>query len=199
MGNLPADFHPDFLSFITISQYHKVDIWPLPWDSRLGTLGRGATGDVRQALVDLESQFAFKRFVSHRATRLNDTESPTSFRSNEKLFIALVSELVVLSQIKIRQHEHIVDIEGIAFDVEETNEDTLEVWPLLIMKKAQHGSIMSYMASESGKAVDFFNKLKFCAQIGSAISTMHLNSTNFNLRYLRRCLKTDQRPRYRSR
>ncbi|KAI0858827.1 hypothetical protein F4860DRAFT_287009 [Xylaria cubensis] len=177
-GNLPADFHPDLLSFITICQHHKIDIWPLYWDIKLDMLGKGATGDVRQAIIDLESQFAFKRFISHRATRPNNGELPklSTYNSNEKLFTSLVSEVVILNQPEIRRHEHIVNIAGIAFDVEGSSPDSLEIWPLLIMSKAQHGNLMNFLASERGRMLDFLIRLEFCAQIGSAISTMHSNN-----------------------
>jgi hypothetical protein len=174
-----ADFHADFLSFLAIAQYHKVDAWPLIWDARLDTLGKGATGDVRQLVVDRESRFAFKRFVSHRGARQQDVlpDSATSFifQNNEKLFTALISELVILSRPEIKQHRHIVDITGITFDVEGHHENSLAVWPVLVMQKAPHGSLAKYMASEGRKTTDLFTRLDLCAQIGSAISTMHSN------------------------
>lgn len=179
-GNLLTDFHADFLSFLAISQYHNVDTWPLVWDASLDMLGKGATGDVRQLVVDPKSRFAFKRFASHRGARQPDVlpDSATSFvfQSNEKLFTALISELVILSQPQVKQHRHIVDITAITFDVEGGGQQALGVWPVLVMQKAQHGSLAKYMASEGGKTNDLSARLDLCAQIGSAISTMHSNS-----------------------
>lgn len=168
------------MSFITIAQYHKVDLWPLSWDSNLDGLGKGETGDVKQFMVDLKSQFAFKRFSAHREMREHDTllEHGESFvsQNNDKLFAAMICELVILSQPEIRRHAHIIDIKGIAFDVEDDNPNSPKVWPVLVTEKAQHGSLVRYMKSVGPGGVDLLSRLRLCAQIGSAIFTMHSGS-----------------------
>ncbi|KAL7926017.1 hypothetical protein ACQKWADRAFT_171945 [Trichoderma austrokoningii] len=182
-GNLPEDFHPDFLSFITIAQVHKVNVSPLAWTPELNELGKGATGEVRQVMVDSKSQFAFKRFASlrtgtgqHHRDTLPEFVTSLDFRDNTKLFTALISELVILSQSEVKDHRHIVDIQGIAFDVEIGDQDVPEIWPVLVMDKAQHGSLMGYVNSGNSATIDFAGRLRLCAQIGSAISTMHANN-----------------------
>lgn len=178
--NILDDFYPDLICFITIAQYHKVDIWPLSWDPNLARLGKGATGDVMQFTVDREAQFAFKRFVSHRekqAQIMSPGYTDSIFENNDKLFKALMSKLMILSQPQIKRHPHIVNIEGIAFDVESTTTESAVVWPVLVLEKAHHGSLQRYMDSANSKSTDTCARLQLCAQIGSAISAMHSNGT----------------------
>ncbi|KAI1090753.1 hypothetical protein F5B19DRAFT_300026 [Rostrohypoxylon terebratum] len=189
-----SNFHPDLISFITLCQYHKVDFWPISWDLTLDKLGRGATGDVRQFLVDLKSQFAFKIFSTSRIPqghRLPENVSTFFFADDEKLFKNLISEIIILSQPQVQQHAHIVNVEGVCFDVEtfkrgpitsdvpdsgiDKREEIYQVCPVLVMKKAQHGSLDTYVDSIDPVQLDITQKLRLCAQIGSAIHTMHSN------------------------
>lgn len=186
--SLLASFHADFLSFITLAQYHKVDVWPRSWDPNFDEVGKGATGDVKQFLVDLKSQFAVKRFSAHRETRRRDllleSGEPLVTQNNEKLFAAMICELVILSQIKIKRHAHIIDIEGIAFDMEDDDQNSPRLWPVLVIDKAHHGSLVRYMNSARPDEFNLFSRLRICAQIGSAISAIHSDSMSRYLTFL---------------
>ncbi|KAF4948637.1 hypothetical protein FGADI_9541 [Fusarium gaditjirri] len=162
-GNILAGFHPDFISFVTIAQYHHIDIWPMSWDDKLNKLGSGATGDVKQSMVDLKAHFALKRFESHRATRQHDSSSITSstLSENEALFTALISDSVILRQPQIEEHAHIVGIQGIAFEVEGGCQGLPGIWPMLIMEKAQEGDLARYLASERGREASLSARLEF--------------------------------------
>lgn len=190
-GGLPADFHADLLSFLAIAQYHKTDIWPISWDNGLRELGKGATGDVRQSLLGLDSHYAFKRFAKHRGHHaggfreqdmLPNSVTSSGFESSHKLFTALISELVILSQPKVKEHPHIVQIDAITFDIEHIvdSHDSIRFWPVLVLKKAPHGSLKKYMDSE-GQKLDLQARLDFCVQIASAISTMHAYRMTLNI------------------
>lgn len=148
-------FHRDLISFMSIATVHKVDFLPLTWDDSCAGLGKGATGDVKQSTVNLQTSFAFKLFKS------NDKDS---------MFRELISEVVLLSQKSIRIHPNIIDLEGIIFHIDH---DTEELWPALVFKKAPFGSLDKFMGSDAGTSISIPKRLKLCSEIGAAIMTMH--------------------------
>jgi hypothetical protein len=54
----------DFLSFLSIAQNLEIDFLPITWQPALSCIGQGGTAKIRQALVNLQMSFAFKRLVS---------------------------------------------------------------------------------------------------------------------------------------
>lgn len=158
--NIFDSFHYDFISFLSIAQFHHVDFFPNTWDHDRISLGRGATGDVKQSIVNLKTSFAFKRFTDPNNTNPN----------KEVMFRALISEVTLLMQTTIRSHPNIVDLEGITFELAS---DAADVWPVLVFKRAQFGSIRSFMETGGGRQVGFLHKIKLCAEVGSAIMAMH--------------------------
>lgn len=148
-------FHRDFISFISIAQFHKVDFLPITWNIGLEVLGDGATGEVKQSVVNLKNSFAFKLFKN---------------KDKDSLFRELISEVVLLRQPSIFRHPNIINLEGMAFEVDQ---DSGEIWPVLVFKKAEFGSLRSFMNSGGGKDISFDRKLKLCSEIGSAIMAMH--------------------------
>jgi hypothetical protein len=174
-GNVLTGIHPDFMSFVALAQLYRVNFWLVRWSPALSKLGKGATGDVRQFVLNANSQFAFKRFVSLQYARapahLSEPFTSVEFDGDTKLYTALIFELVLLGQSDIKAHRYIVDVKAVAFDVEERDEEFAAVWPVLVIDKAQHGSLAKY--KHSRESIEFSKRLRFCARIGSAVSTMH--------------------------
>jgi hypothetical protein len=163
VGELLDTFHSDFISFISIAQFHKIPIIYAAWDTKLKELGVGATGEVRQTRVNREMGFAFKKFKDE---------------DQAKLFRVVISEMILLRQTQIRLCPHIVELEAICFDIQ-INNDKHEIWPVLVFKKAQHGSLSKFIESERGRHIGFVEKLKICVGVGSAVLTMHNSSRHY--------------------
>ena len=53
----------DVTTFVAAVSELELDMFPLNWHSGMGELGRGKTAQVQQSMVNLETQFAFKRFT----------------------------------------------------------------------------------------------------------------------------------------
>lgn len=165
--NIFDSFHDDFISFLSIAQFHHVDFFPNTWDQDRNSLGRGATSDVKQSIVNLKTSFAFKRFTD-----------PDHTNPNKKvMFRALISEVALLMQTGIMNHPNTVNLEGITFEL---GSDTAEVWPVLVFKRAQFGSIRSFMEKGGGRQIGFLHKIRLCSQVGSAIMAMHACGESLN-------------------
>jgi len=154
----------DLLDFLAVVQRWRVDILPITWEPDLD-IGSGGTAKISQGgsakLSDSNQSslsFAFKRV--HR-------ESLRPADKNEE-YRALVSEVLVLGHPVIRQHPNIVKLEGVCWD---TTDD--EPWPVLVLKKTQHGDLKTFVCSEAGRQMRFSDRVKLCREIGSAILLMH--------------------------
>ncbi|KAF8459297.1 kinase-like domain-containing protein, partial [Kalaharituber pfeilii] len=152
----------DFLALLSLAQYVKLDVIHTTWDEMLKKLGEGATSNVRQARGVHKSAFAFKQFKQ--------------YSDPQKLYMAIIPEILLLTHPLIREHTHIVKLEAVCFEVvkggDSSNENDAKVLPLLLFEKAHHGSLRSFMEGV-GKTISFRDKLAICAGVGSAILTMH--------------------------
>jgi hypothetical protein len=84
-----TDLPCDFISFLGIAQGLKIDSLPITWQPALDSLGRGATAEIRQALVNLQMSFAFKRLVL--------AEPAQSEIDETKNFRALIAGISILA------------------------------------------------------------------------------------------------------
>lgn len=153
--NIFDSFHYDLISFISIARFNHVDFLPNTWDQGCNSLGRGATGDVQQSVVNLKTSFAFKRFTNPH---------------KEIMYRELISEVTLLMQTSIIEHPNIVDLKGITFELDD---ETGDICPVLVFKRAQFGSIRTFMETGGGREMGFLHKIKICSEIGSAIMAMH--------------------------
>src|ERR1700738_3931184 len=101
----------DLISVLSVAQQYKVDFLPITWLHALGPLGRGATAEISQSLISIQTSFAFKRLHSPTAAT---SYAPYEVDSNLR---ALVSELLVLENPLIRCHPNIIDLQGICWEV----------------------------------------------------------------------------------
>ncbi|KAF4625851.1 hypothetical protein G7Y89_g12313 [Cudoniella acicularis] len=84
-----------FYMILGIAQDMHVDFVPSTYQTSLGILGRGATGDVRQRSVNPQFSLAFKRILRDHV---------------------LLNEMIILSHQPVRTHSHIIDIKGISWE-----------------------------------------------------------------------------------
>jgi hypothetical protein len=157
--SVTTDLHYDFLTFLAIAQHLNIDFLPITWQPALAKVGNGGTAEIRQALVNLQMSFAFKRLI------------PTQFaKSEDKIFQALIAEILVLGHPSIRSHPNIIRLEGICWDVDPEDE---KVWPVLMFEKTQHGDLHTFMKRGVGVGLSFEDKLSLCADVAMAIMDMH--------------------------
>ena len=79
----------------------------------------------------------------------------------------------------VRQHKHIITLEGICWDIPEDN----QVWPVLVFEKSHLGDLHCFARLERFKNLSIEDKLNLCADIGLAIRDMHRNSKMFCEQY----------------
>ena len=153
--------HYDLITFLAVAQRMQVDILPTTWQSTRGPMGRGGTSRINEALINLQTSFAFK-CVSTRQKR--------KFLK-AKIFQTLISEIVVLGHPLLREHPNIVELQGICWDVPSD-----EVWPALVFEKTQFGDLYNFLTLPVGRDLRTLERLKLCVDVGTAISDMHFNS-----------------------
>ena len=161
----PSKFHCDLPSALFVADKLKLDIFPITWMSALGHLGKGATAQVQQSQIDIQTHYAFKR--SLESAGQNDTDR----------YRAIITEMIVLRNATIKEHPNIVKLIGIGWDVNPARDS---VWPVLIFPRASLGSLSQFLKSEEGIQASFEERIQLCREIASAISCMHACSTHVN-------------------
>jgi len=150
--------HHNFLTFLAIAQRLKIDFLHITWHPAMDRVGEGGTAEIRQSLVNVQTNFAFKRFKGS----LSDCS----------YFQALISEVTILADTSIRDHENIIRLEGICWEIT-TGEN--EVRPVLVFEKSSYGDLEQFLRSGSGSEIDSRTRLKLCVDVGLAILSMHSN------------------------
>jgi hypothetical protein len=170
--------HLDFISFLAIAQKLEIDLLSVTWQPALESIGGGATAEIRQSLISLQTSFAFKRI----------RPSTSSQEAKRRAFQALVTEISILGLPEIRRHLNIVRIEGICWDVlkeEEEEEEDVVVWPVLVFEKSQYGDLDQFMRAAEGRAMNLEDRLQLCSGIASAVAEMHFHGQFFIFEFVR--------------
>lgn len=154
--------HCDFLSFLGIAQNLGIDFLPITWQPALDNIGQGATAEVRQALIALQTSFAFKRFLP--------SEPTLSIQEESKILRALIAEILVLGHQSVRDHPNVLRLEGVCWDVNPKDDKIL---PVLVFQKARYGDLHTFMELDSGMKLTLEDRLDLCADIATAIMLMH--------------------------
>jgi hypothetical protein len=158
------DFENDLIALLSIVQTYNVDYVPFTWQPALGTLGEGGSGTVNQSTFIRDMPLAFKRF--------HDSENP------DQDLLPLISEVLILSQPPIQNHPNIVSLTGICWEIKPRTE---KVVPVLVFEKATWDLQQFRNVHEEGMNMLFEDRLKFCADIGSAIMTLHAYGLSFRM------------------
>jgi hypothetical protein len=150
-----SDLQNDLIAFLSIVQKFNIDFLPITWQPALGNIGKGGSGTISQSTLITEIPLAFKRFHM-------DGESDDDF-------LPLMSEVLILSQPPIQKHLHIVNLEGICWDIKTRTEKAI---PVLVFERAAW-DLQQFMNVHDGMNMSIDDRLKICADIGSAIMTLH--------------------------
>ena len=159
----PADYHYDLPSVLWIADQLGIDLLPISWMSALGSVGEGATGQVYQSRIDSDTEFAFKRSMP----------SPGSDTSDSARYKAIISEMIILRHAAIRDHPHVVDLIGLGWDVNVTDET---VWPVLVFRKALFGNLQQFFRATEGAQASFETRIKLCTDMLMGLLAMHSHS-----------------------
>lgn len=166
-GKAYADY--GFIAVLGLAQRLKIDFLPITWQALRGLIGQ-SRARINQALLSIQTSFAFKRFDHH-----NQSDP----------FREIAQEIAILGHPLVQDHPHIVNLIGICWDISENNENNpkhdqdivtgIQVWPVLVFGKSHLGDLYSFTRSSRGKGLSIESKLKICADVGIAIRDMHLN------------------------
>jgi len=160
-----GDVQCDLISFLSIVQPCNVDYLPITWQPALSTIGVGGSGKISQSTFIADMPLAFKRFH----------DSGDSGQD----FLPLISEVLILSQPPIQSHPNIVNLEGICWEIKPITEQAV---PVLVFEKAAW-DLKQFMNAHEGMNMSIDNRLKICADIGSAIMTMHTYGLSFRVNF----------------
>ncbi|MCJ1396800.1 hypothetical protein MMC18_009692 [Xylographa bjoerkii] len=130
--------------------------------SALGAIGEGATGEVYQSRLDLQTEFAFKRSIPSLGSN-----------SISARYKVIISEMIILRHAAIRDNPYIIDLVGIGWDVSVRDQS---VWPVLVFPKASFGSLRQFLGSPEGTQVSFHTRIKLCSDMVKGLSTMHFHN-----------------------
>ena len=147
----------DLIAFLSIVQNCNVDYLSITWQPALQTLGAGGSGTISQSTFMAEKPLAFKRF--HDSENSDDTGG----------FLPMMSEVLILSLPPIRNHPNIVDLEGISWEIKPWTQRAV---PVLVFEKASW-DLQQFMNVREGMDMVVEDRLKICADIGSAIMALH--------------------------
>ena len=164
---LPPAWKRDFISVLACAQRFGVDFVGVTWQGP-GRLGRGAQSAIFQADASLKDRFAFK------------TSSPThrvSLNHEREIFHELLVQILILGHPALRDHPNILTLHAIGWELEKPAELETAVWPVLIFEKTELKSLDGFMKSEKlGGDLSLTEKVDICADIASALATMHAHS-----------------------
>lgn len=160
-SQLSTNVHHDLITFLTMVQRMEIDLLPIAPEVARGVIGGGATSDVNESLINIQTSFAFKR-VSDSQKTLPESQ----------VLKALTNEISILGQPQIRQHPNIIHLQGICWDVES---DT-KIWPTLVFEKTELGDLHTFLSMPIGKALNLDQRFKICKDVGKAILDMHSTS-----------------------
>jgi serine/threonine protein kinase len=146
-----------------MAQHLDVDFLPITWHPAVETIGAGATAEIRQALVDVQISFAFKRIGLER----------------NRTFAALASEISLLKNREVSQHDNVIGLLGVCWDVDPSGPT---FWPVLVFEKAPFGNLEEFMQSPRADGLSASQLLGFVAQIASALSCLHRNCKKCQLK-----------------
>lgn len=148
-------FHCNLISFLSVAQRLEVNLIPFLWNAL--DVGRGATAQVSHSALDMEIEYAFKR------------TSKLFAKDPEEAFRAIMTEILVLANPSVRNHQNIVNIEGVCWEFD----DDKNLLPVLVLPKAQKGNLTQHLLLLEESENTFGSRQKLCLDIGKAIASLH--------------------------
>ena len=164
-----SDQEYDFLDFLGAAQSLKIDFLPITWQPALHSVGEGGTAKIRQALINLQTSFAFKHF-----------KHPNSAAQESQNWRVLIAEISVLGNPTIRYHPNVANIEGICWDVVNGGE---KVWPVLVFEKTRIWDLSRFIRSGRGEELDSKSRLNMLFDVALAVRDLHATGRFLNTHF----------------
>ena len=144
-----------FLAVLGLSQRLYVPFLPITWQAARGELGMGGQAEINQSRIDPHVSFAFKIFTNR----------------HQDICGEIAQEMAVLRHPVVREHEHVVKLEGICWDFPEDD----HVSPVLVFQKSHLGDLYQFVSSERFGHLSTEDRISLCIDVGIAIRDMHHN------------------------
>ena len=158
VAGLDSD-HLTMYCFLSLAQSHELEIMPITWEPGREVLGRGASGHVNQSLIDIRTSLAFK---THNSAGQNEL-------AIQELLRAWMLEIAILRHPQIRQHPNVIELEGIAWEI---NPSYSTILPVLVYQRSQLGTLSMYIERNVGR-LSLSHRLKLCFDLASALEMLH--------------------------
>jgi len=142
---------------------HDFPVLPVSYQAGRGILGRGLSGDIRQAGADAETILAFKQGVPSMQER--DDHYHQDWNS-------LATELIVLGHQPIRENDHVIQLLGVAFSVDASTGTRPNAWPLLVTRRANLGNLDLLLSRTEGQP-DGAMRWQLFVQVAEAVYLLH--------------------------
>lgn len=165
------------ISFLAVARKLKIEFLPITWQEQRKPIGSGCTSQIQEALVSLETSFAFKRVADEHKYRVSESV----------IFQEFIGEITVLRHPAVSKHPNILELQGICWDVapreySNSSEHSVDysplnnkLWPVLVFEKSHFGDLNHFAKLESGRGLSLRARLQLCLEIGCAIRDMHFN------------------------
>ncbi|KAH7080740.1 kinase-like domain-containing protein [Paraphoma chrysanthemicola] len=151
------------INFIAVAQRLKLSFLRITWQAARHGLGTGATGSIREALINLHTSFAFK-CVSDRQKEK---------QSEDWIMRSFINEVIAHSHPSIERHPRVAHLEGVCWDVATDEQGEDHVWPVLVFVKSQYGDLANFMTLPAGRELGLKERVSLCLDLGWAVSDMH--------------------------
>ena len=144
------------ITILALAQRLHIDLLPLTWQAALGSLGEGGQSIVMQALVDIQSSLAFKRFKPPQ--------------SGDSILRDAGREMIMFTHPAIRNHPFVVRLQGICWDIQSVH----QIWPVLVFQKSHLGDLHTLMTRRKGHDLSLSDRIALCSSIAIALRDMSL-------------------------
>ncbi|KAF5122584.1 putative serine/threonine-protein kinase roco5 [Metarhizium anisopliae] len=156
----------NFITFLAAAQKLGVSFLPITWQSKRPSLGEGGTSQIGQALMNLQTSFAFKRV----------SEKDKLGKSEEEILRRCINEITVLWHPAIRNHPNILELQGLCWEICSTAQVSAEatpppspnhetVWPVLVFEKSHLEDLYHFARLPIGQELGIRDRLKICLDI----------------------------------
>jgi hypothetical protein len=159
----PAPYN--VIDFIAVAQKLQISFLGISWQVGKEVVGRGSSGSINQAFMNLHTSLAFKCISPEQKSN----------RSEDAIFRVLINEIIAFSHPANRRNRGVLNLEAICLDIETSEEGTDTIWPTLIFEKSQYGDLATFLTQPVGRELNFKDRVFLCMDIARAMSDMHMH------------------------
>lgn len=160
----------NLIDFIAVAQKLKISFLEITWQPNRGGIGEGGSGSITQAFMTLHTRLAFKCV----------SETQKSMSPEDKIFRALIGEIIAFTHPSLRRNRGVINLEGICWDMGNGKEEKEKIWPTLIFEKSPYGDLNTFLTRPEGKELNVKDRVCLCMDIAWALSDMHMHGWLFS-------------------